>query len=124
MIEAHDTVELKAKHGDSVEFIGFPCDQFGHGDPEGNDAIQNFCAVNYGVSFPVLGKTIVNGDSAAPLYQWMKDEMPGIMGIRRVKWNFEKFLIGRDGKVIERFNSRYDAPDLKPYVVKELEKKA
>jgi glutathione peroxidase-family protein len=120
MIEAHETVELKAKHGDSVEFIGFPCDQFGHGDPEGNDAIQNFCAVNYGVSFPVLGKTIVNGDSAAPLYQWMKDEMPGIMGIRRVKWNFEKFLIDRHGKVVRRWASTSNAETLKPAISQAL----
>ncbi|KAK6004294.1 hypothetical protein QM012_009144 [Aureobasidium pullulans] len=113
--------DLKAKYHDDVEFIAFPCDQFGHGDPEANENIQTFCAVNYGVSFPVLGKTDVNGEKAAPLYEWMKNEMPGLMGIRRVKWNFEKFVINRDGKVIRRYASTSKPESIKPVILKALQ---
>jgi len=97
--------EMKAKHGDSFEIIGFPCNQFGSQDPGSNDDIQSFCQLNYGVSFPVLGKTDVNGAKAEPVWEWMKEEHPGILGLKRVKWNFEKFLIGPDGKVKGRWAS-------------------
>lgn len=66
-------------------------------DPGDNDTIQSFCLSNYGVSFPVLGKTDVNGDKAEPVYEWMKAQIPGLLGLKRIKWNFEKFLVGRDG---------------------------
>ncbi|KAI4728995.1 glutathione peroxidase 1 [Aureobasidium sp. EXF-10728] len=97
--------ELKATHPNDVEFLGFPCNQFGSQDPGSNDTIQEFCQLNYGVSFPVLGKTDVNGDKAEPVFEWMKAEQPGLMGLKRVKWNFEKFLIGKDGKVKGRWAS-------------------
>lgn len=85
--------------------IAFPCNQFGSQDPGSNDEIQNFCQVNYGVSFPVLGKTEVNGAHAEPVYEWMKKEKPGILGIKAIKWNFEKFLIDKNGKVVNRWAS-------------------
>ncbi|KAB8338909.1 hypothetical protein FH972_021851 [Carpinus fangiana] len=87
------------------EILGFPCNQFNGQDPGTNDEIQDFCLVNYGVSFPVLGKTDVNGDKAEPLYEWLKSEKPGLLGMKRIKWNFEKFLVGRDGKVAGRWAS-------------------
>jgi len=74
-------------------------------DPGDNDTIQSFCLTNYGVSFPVLGKTDVNGDKAEPVFEWMKAAKPGMLGMKRVKWNFEKFLIGRDGLVKGRWAS-------------------
>lgn len=66
-------------------------------DPGDNDTIQSFCLSNYGVSFPVLGKTDVNGEKAEPVWEWMKAQVPGLLGFKRIKWNFEKFLVGRDG---------------------------
>ena len=66
-------------------------------EPGDNDTIQSFCLSNYGVSFPVLGKTDVNGDKAEPVYEWMKAQIPGLLGFKRIKWNFEKFLVGKDG---------------------------
>lgn len=92
-----------------LEVIGFPCNQFGHQEPGSAEEIGEFCQVNFGVSFPLMGKVVVNGDSAIPLYRWMKAEAPGIFGTQKIKWNFTKFLIGRDGKVVRRF-----APTVKP----------
>ena len=82
------------------EVIAFPCNQFGHQEPGDAGQIEEFCKVNFGLSFPLMGKIEVNGDNAAPLYDWMKAEAPGLMGTKSVKWNFTKFLIGRDGKVV------------------------
>ncbi|ERS99317.1 glutathione peroxidase [Sporothrix schenckii 1099-18] len=96
---------LRASYGDDVEFLGFPCNQFGAQEPGSNDDIQSFCQINYGVSFPILSKIDVNGDNAAPLYNWLKDSKSGLLGLKRIKWNFEKFLVGRDGAVIERWAS-------------------
>ncbi|KAI9664898.1 MAG: hypothetical protein M1821_006346 [Bathelium mastoideum] len=112
--------EVRAKHPDDFEMLGFPCNQFGSQDPGSNDEIQSFCQVNYGVSFPVLGKADVNGDKAAPVWEWMKNEQPGVMGLKRVKWNFEKFLIGRDGKVKQRWSSMTKPESLKDDIEKEL----
>lgn len=100
--------------------LGFPCNQFGGQDPGSNDDIQNFCMVNYGVSFPIMGKTEVNGDKAEPLYEWMKKEQPGLMGMKRIKWNFEKFLIGRDGTVKARWASTTKPEALQAAIEKEL----
>ncbi|KAF1815122.1 glutathione peroxidase 1 [Eremomyces bilateralis CBS 781.70] len=104
--------------------LGFPCNQFGGQDPGSNDEIQDFCRVNYGVTFPVLGKVDVNGDAAAPLYQWLKAEKPGLMGMKRIKWNFEKFLVGRDGQVKQRWASTTGPPALKAAIEEELKKPA
>ncbi len=89
--------KLKTDHPDDFLILGFPCNQFMQQDPGDNDTIQSFCLSNYGVSFPVLGKTDVNGDKAEPVYEWMKAQIPGLLGLKRIKWNFEKFLVGRDG---------------------------
>ncbi|KAI5194491.1 glutathione peroxidase 1 [Aureobasidium subglaciale] len=112
--------ELKAAHPNDVEFLGFPCNQFGSQDPGSNDTIQEFCQLNYGVSFPVLGKTDVNGDKAEPVFEWMKSEQPGLMGLKRVKWNFEKFLIGKDGKVKGRWASTTKPESLKAPIEAQL----
>lgn len=102
--------------------LGFPCNQFGSQDPGSNDEIQSFCQVNYGVTFPVLGKLDVNGDKAAPLWAWMKEQWPGVMGLKRIKWNFEKFLISADGKVVGRWASLTKPDSLEEIIVKEIEK--
>ncbi|MET0587923.1 MAG: glutathione peroxidase [Novosphingobium sp.] len=91
------------------EVIGFPCNQFGAQEPGNAEEIASFCSLNYDVSFPLMAKIDVNGDGADPLYKWLKAEAPGVMGTKGVKWNFTKFLIGRDGKVVRRY-----APTDKP----------
>jgi glutathione peroxidase len=102
--------ELWRKYRDrGFEILAFPCNQFGGQEPGSADEIASFCAVNYGVTFPVMAKVEVNGDDATPLYRWLKAEAPGVLGTQRIKWNFTKFLIGRDGKVVRRF-----APTDKP----------
>jgi glutathione peroxidase len=98
-------------HGRSpgFEVLGFPCNQFGKQEPGTEADIGAFCEKNYGVSFPMFAKVEVNGDGAHPLFQHLKSEAPGVLGTEGIKWNFTKFLIGRDGKVIKRY-----APQTKP----------
>jgi glutathione peroxidase len=83
--------------------IGFPCNQFGAQDPGTNDEIGAFCERRYGVSFPMMAKVEVNGDGAHPLWQWLTQQAPGVLGSRAVKWNFTKFLVSRDGAVVRRY---------------------
>ena len=83
--------------------LGFPCNQFGSQDPGSNEEIASFCQLNYGVSFPMMAKIDVNGARADPLYQWLTAEAPGLLGLKAIKWNFTKFLIGKDGQVIKRY---------------------
>jgi glutathione peroxidase len=83
--------------------LGFPCNQFGSQDPGSNADIETFCQSNYGVSFQMMEKIDVNGKNAHPLYAWLKEEAPGILGSEGIKWNFTKFLVGRNGQVIKRF---------------------
>jgi glutathione peroxidase len=83
--------------------LGFPCNQFGAQDPGSNDEIAQFCQLNFGVSFPMMAKIDVNGPSADPLFQWVTAEAPGLLGSKAIKWNFTKFLIGKDGQVIKRY---------------------
>jgi glutathione peroxidase len=83
--------------------VGFPSNQFGAQDPGSNDEIASFCEVNYGVSFPMMAKVEVNGPGAHPLWKWLTSEAPGVLGTRAVKWNFTKFLVGKDGKVMRRY---------------------
>ncbi len=90
--------------------IGFPSNEFGGQDPGSNEEIASFCQLNYGVSFPMMGKVKVNGDEAHPLWKWLTHEAPGILGTKGIKWNFTKFLIGRDGQVLKRYAPN-DAPD-------------
>jgi glutathione peroxidase len=89
--------------------LGFPSNEFGGQDPGSNDQIASFCQMNYGVSFPMMAKTEVNGAQAHPLFAWLKDEAPGLLGSKGIKWNFTKFLVGRDGRVIKRYAPQ-DAP--------------
>jgi len=89
--------------------LGFPCNQFGSQDPGSNEEIAQFCQLNYGVSFPMMAKIDVNGPKAEPLYQWLTAEAPGLLGSKAIKWNFTKFLVGKDGQVIRRY-----APTDKP----------
>ncbi|WP_324699013.1 glutathione peroxidase [Novosphingobium aerophilum] len=91
------------------EVIAFPCNQFGSQEPGSAEEIAEFCDINFGLSFPLMGKVAVNGDDASPLWKWLKAEAPGLLGSKSVKWNFTKFLIGRDGKVVRRY-----APTDKP----------
>ena len=90
--------------------LGFPCNQFASQDPGDDAQIANFCQKNYGVSFLMMSKVKVNGDGAHPLYQWLTAEAPGILGSKAIKWNFTKFLVGRDGRVIKRYAPQ-DSPE-------------
>ena len=83
--------------------LGFPCDQFGHQEPGDEDEIRNFCSLTYGVSFPMFAKIDVNGSHAHPLYRYLKHEAKGVLGSEMIKWNFTKFLVARDGRVVRRF---------------------
>ena len=101
------------------EVIAFPCNQFGGQEPGNAEEIESFCKVNFGVSFPLMAKIDVNGAAATPLYDWLKTEAPGVLGTKRIKWNFTKFLIGRDGEVIRRF-APTDKPDKLETVIEAL----
>jgi glutathione peroxidase len=94
--------------------VGFPSNEFGNQDPGSNDEIASFCEINYGVSFPMMSKVEVNGAKAHPLFTWLTKEAPGVLGTTGIKWNFTKFLVGRDGKVIRRY-----APSDKPEAMKQ-----
>ena len=89
--------------------LGFPCDQFNHQEPGDESEIKNFCTLTYDVDFPMFSKIDVNGANAHPLWKWLKDEKGGLLGIGAIKWNFSKFLVGRDGRVLKRY-----APTDKP----------
>jgi len=90
--------------------LGFPCNQFGSQDPGSDTEIAQFCERNYGVSFPMMSKVEVNGAGADPLYKWLTKEAPGLLGTTGIKWNFTKFLVGRNGKVLRRYAPQ-DKPD-------------
>ena len=89
--------------------LGFPCDQFGHQEPGDEVQIRQFCTLNYNVTFPLFAKLEVNGAAAHPLYRFLKEARPGLLGTEAIKWNFTKFLVGRDGTVLQRY-----APNDKP----------
>ncbi len=90
-------------HPRGFNVLGFPCDQFGHQEPGNELEIRNFCSLTYDVSFPMFAKIDVNGDQAHPLYQWLKKEKSGLLGIGAIKWNFTKFLVDRTGKPVRRY---------------------
>ncbi|XYJ09848.1 glutathione peroxidase [Telluria sp. B2] len=96
-------------HERGLEVLGFPCNQFRQQEPGSEAEIGAFCEKNFGVSFPLFAKIDVNGDGAHPLYRHLKQEAPGVLGTQSVKWNFTKFLVGRDGRVVKRY-----APTTKP----------
>lgn len=100
------------------EVLGFPCNQFGHQEPGDAAEIASFCSLTYDVTFPVFAKIDVNGDAADPLFVALKDQAPGLLGSKGIKWNFTKFLVDRSGKVVDRY-----APTTKPEdIVKDIEK--
>ena len=102
---------LYRKHKDAgFEVVAFPCNQFGAQEPGNAEEIATFCKLTYDVTFPLMAKVDVNGEDATPLYQWMKGEAPGLMGSKSIKWNFTKFLIDREGKVVRRY-APTDKPD-------------
>ena len=96
--------ELHQSYGkQGLVVLGFPCNQFGAQDAGSNNEIAEFCQLNYGVSFPMMAKIDVNGAQAHPLYQWLAEEAPGLLGSKAIKWNFTKFLVGKDGNVRKRY---------------------
>jgi glutathione peroxidase len=100
--EGLETLQRRyAERGFSV--LGFPCDQFGHQEPGDEAEIRRFCTLNYAVDFPLFAKIEVNGEGTHPLYRWLKRERKGVLGSAAIKWNFTKFLIGRDGQVVRRY---------------------
>ena len=112
----------KKYHDQGFEVLGFPCNQFGAQEPGTNEEIQSFCQLNFGVTFPVFGKIDVNGKGADPLYQWLTREARGVLGTQAIKWNFTKFLIGRDGQVLERFASTATPASLEKAIESALSK--
>lgn len=98
--------------------LGFPCNQFGNQEPGNMEEIQNFCSINYSITFPLFHKIEVNGPNAHPLFEYLKNKAPGILGTKEIKWNFTKFLIDRNGKVVKRYS-----PMTKPEEIqKDIEK--
>jgi glutathione peroxidase len=106
--------------GKGLVVLGFPCNQFGSQDPGSNEEISQFCQLNYGVSFPMMAKIDVNGDKAHPLYKWLAKEAPGVLGTTSIKWNFTKFLIGKDGEVLKRYAPQDEPVKLKKDIEKAL----
>ena len=100
------------------EVLGFPCNQFGAQEPGSAEEIEQFCKINFGVTFPLMAKIDVNGPEASPLFDWMKNEAKGIMGTTAIKWNFTKFLIDREGNVVKRYGSN----DTPARIAKDIEK--
>jgi glutathione peroxidase len=102
--------------GRGLRILAFPCNQFGKQEPGSAEQIGQFCEANYGVSFTLFDKIDVNGAAAHPLFRWLKHEAPGVLGTERIKWNFTKFLIGRDGRVVRRFAPKTTPEELRPYI--------
>ena len=107
----------KEYRGKGFTVLGFPCNQFGAQEPGDAEEIANFCKLTYDVDFPIFAKIDVNGDNAAPIYRYLKDQAPGLLGSKAIKWNFTKFLVDRSGKVVKRY-----APQAKPEdIAREIE---
>ncbi|KAI9140747.1 thioredoxin-like protein [Paraphysoderma sedebokerense] len=111
----------KKYKGQGLEILGFPCNQFGGQEPGKEEEIVSFCSLNYGVSFPVMEKVDVNGDSTHPVYDYLKSQKKQLM-MARIKWNFEKFLIDRNGQVVERFASTASPESMEKKIVELLQK--
>lgn len=105
--------ELHRDLKDSVEVLGFPCNQFGKQEPGDEAEIKNFCSLTYDVTFPMFAKIDVNGGQAAPLYNFLKEEKKGFLGTSAIKWNFTKFLVDRDGHVVKRYAPTDRPEDIK-----------
>lgn len=115
---------LQALHDEfkeqDFEVLAFPCDQFGNQEPGDDDAIEQFCSLNFGVSFPLFKKLEVNGSNADPIFTYLKSSAPGLMGSKSIKWNFTKFLIGKDGNAIKRYAPTTKPEEIKPDINKAL----
>lgn len=105
---------------DGLVILGFPCNQFGNQDPGGDGQIEEFCQLNYGVSFPMFSKVEVNGDGTHPLYKYLKKEAKGLLGSQAIKWNFTKFLVNTQGDVVGRYGSADKPRDIKADIQKLL----
>ena len=103
-----------------LEVLGFPCNQFGAQEPGNEQEIATFCETNYDVTFPMFRKIDVNGNATAPLYRYLKHEKPGLLGTEAIKWNFTKFLVGRDGQVVARYAPNDTPESIEPGVAKAL----
>ncbi|SEQ06054.1 glutathione peroxidase [Microlunatus flavus] len=112
--------QLYREHKDEgLVVLGFPCDQFAHQEPGTAEEIAEFCTMNYGVSFPMFARIDVNGEDTHPLFRWLKEERSGLLG-GAIKWNFTKFLVGRDGEVIDRFAPTTTPDKIEPDIEKAL----
>jgi glutathione peroxidase len=109
----------QTRHDRGFEILAFPCDQFGHQEPGTNEEIQQFCQLNYGVTFPVFAKIDVNGPQAHPMYQYLTEQKPGPQG-PDIQWNFTKFLVDQTGNIVERFDSAVKPEDIAPVIEKLL----
>lgn len=107
---------------DGLVVMGFPCNQFAGQEPGSNEEIKTFCKTNYDVTFPMFDKIDVNGDNTAPLYQYLKEQAPGILSTKDIKWNFTKFLIDKNGKVIERFAPATTPESIDEHIARLLKK--
>lgn len=115
--------ELYQKYKDkNFIILAFPCNQFAGQEPLEDKEIQNFCEINYGVTFPVMSKVKVNGKDTIPLYQYLKSEAKGLLGIEAIKWNFTKFLINKKGEVVTRYAPSTKPEELAEDIEKELNK--
>ena len=103
-----------------LEVLGFPCNQFGAQEPGSEQEIATFCETNYDVTFPMFAKIDVNGNATAPVYRFLKREKPGLLGTQAIKWNFTKFLVGRDGQVVKRYGSVDKPADIAADIEKAL----
>lgn len=109
-------------HDMGLEVLGFPCNQFGGQEPGTNQEIQQFCQINYQVTFPMFAKIEVNGSAAHPLYQYLKSGKTGILGSECIKWNFTKFLVNRQGEVVQRYAPNVTPSDLAKNIEEELQR--
>lgn len=113
--------KLYEKYKDrGFEILAFPCNQFGGQEPGTHEEIKEFCSLNFGVKFPMFEKINVNGDSTHPLYVYLKEQAPGAAGTKAIKWNFTKFLVDKNGKVLERYASATTPEELDPIIEKQL----
>lgn len=114
--------QLHRRYADQgLVILGFPCNQFGQQDKGSNDEIASFCLRNYGVDFPMMAKIDVNGAQAHPLFVWLKAQAPGLLGTQMIKWNFTKFLVGRDGQVLHRYAPKTSPAQLVPDIEQALQ---
>ncbi len=111
---------LHREFGSQLAVLGFPCNQFRHQEPGDENEIKSFCSLTYQVSFPLFAKVDVNGKETTPLYSFLKQEKPGIMGTQAIKWNFTKFLVSPEGKVLKRYAPNVEPEDIRQDLAKLL----